>query len=125
MSINAVLINPPFLKNFSRQSRSPCVAKSGTIYFSYYLAYAVCSLEHNKHTVKFIDAIVEESTSEDIIDRLEDFNPQLIIVDTSTPSIISDIIFAHDLRVSYPDSYIVAVGTFPSKNTQEFFDLVA
>ena len=124
MPLKIALINPPFRKNYSRQSRSPCVAKSGTIYFSYYLAYAGCSLEHNKHTVKFLDAIVSESTTEDIVDELKIFNPQLIIIDTSTPSIISDILFASSLRAAYPNSYIVAVGTFPSKNTQEFFDLV-
>src|SRR3989337_1032435 len=40
-----LLLNPPFLKKFSRPQRSPAVTKSGTLYFPIWLAYAAGVLE--------------------------------------------------------------------------------
>ena len=34
-----LVLNPPFLKRFSRPHKSPAVTKSGTIYFPIWLAY--------------------------------------------------------------------------------------
>ena len=50
------VINPPFLPRFSRESRSPAVAKSGTLYYPMWLAYAVGFCEKNGHEVLFLDA---------------------------------------------------------------------
>lgn len=116
-------VNPPFLKNYSRQSRSPCVAKSGTIYYAYYLAYAGCALEMGGHTVKHIDAIVDDIHFDETIRQLALEKPRLILVDTSTPSIESDIRFCEEVKKTLPTSIIACVGTFPSKNVDEFFRL--
>ena len=119
MSLKAATINPPFLKNYSRQSRSPCVAKSGTIYYAYYLAYAGCALEKEGHSVIHIDAIIDELDSGQVVKKLRDENPKLIIIDTSTPSIISDIEFATDVKNNLPEAVVGLCGTFPSKNVAE------
>lgn len=121
--MRATTVNPPFLKNYSRQSRSPCVAKSGTLYYAYYLAYAGCSLEMGGHQVQHIDSIVDELDINDTVARMAKFSPELVIVDTSTPSIESDLDFCKTIRASLPNAFIVCVGTFPSKNTDEFFSL--
>jgi len=42
-----LMLNPPFLPKFSRTSRSPAVAKGGTIYYPIWLAYATGVLENN------------------------------------------------------------------------------
>lgn len=117
-------VNPPFLPNYSRQSRSPCVAKSGTIYYSYYLAYAGCAVELAGRSVTYIDAIAHELSREQCLKPIADSAPDLIIIDTSTPSILNDITFASDIKRLLPDAVVVCVGTFPSKNTNEFFKLV-
>lgn len=125
MSIKVATINPPFLKNYSRQSRSPCVAKSGTIYYAYYLAYAGCALEKEGHEVLHIDAIIDELDANAVIQRLRSQKPELIIIDTSTPSIISDIEFATFVKAAFPTSKVGLCGTFPSKNIAELTRLRA
>ena len=100
--IKVATINPPFLKNYSRQSRSPSVAKSGTIYYSYYLAYAGASMESKGHNVKHIDAISHDLSEDSVLKVIAEFSPSLIIFDTSTPSIISDIKFACRIKNILP-----------------------
>jgi anaerobic magnesium-protoporphyrin IX monomethyl ester cyclase len=121
--MKTLLVNPPFLKNYSRQSRSPCVAKSGTVYFSYYLAYAGCALESAGHSVEYLDAIADDLTFEESLKIAVNANPSLVILDTSTPSILADIQFASELKNRLPEITIGCVGTFPSKATEEFFKL--
>ena len=121
--LSAVTLNPPFLKNYSRQSRSPCVAKSGTIYYAYYLAYAGCALEMGGHKVTHIDSIIDELSIEETLEKICVAKPKLVIVDTSTPSILSDIKFCVRIREALPDCVICCSGTFPSKNTEEFFKI--
>lgn len=121
--LSAVTLNPPFLKNYSRQSRSPCVAKSGTIYYAYYLAYAGCALEMGGHKVTHIDSIIDELSIDETLVKICAASPQLVIVDTSTPSILSDISFCAQIREELPDCVICCSGTFPSKNTEEFFKI--
>lgn len=111
------------MKNYSRQSRSPCVAKSGTIYYAYYLAYAGCALEMAGHKVTHIDSIIDEIGFDESIKRIVAADPNLVIVDTSTPSINSDIAFCAKVKSHLPDVTIACSGTFPSKNTREFFEL--
>ena len=121
--MNITFINPPYLKNYSRQSRSPCVAKSGTIYFSYYLAYAGCAAELASANVKYIDSIAFDLSFEDTLSIIINSMPDVVIVDTSTPSIISDIAFASRIKEHVPNALIFCSGTFPSKNTSDFFKL--
>ena len=118
-----LLLNPPFMPNYSRQSRSPCVAKSGTIYYAYYLAYAGCALEQAGYEVVHHDAIIEEKTHEQCLDFVKEVAPDFILMDTSTPSIRNDIEFAARIKSVLPGTIIAACGTFPSKNTDEFFKI--
>nr|ADI22507.1 Fe-S oxidoreductase [uncultured verrucomicrobium HF0500_08N17] len=108
-------LNPPFFKNYSRQSRSPCVAKSGTIYYSYYLAYATGALEQNGFDVTLYDSIAFDSDREQTLNDIREINPDLIITDSSTPSIINDVNFAMEIKKKLPNCHINMVGTFPSK----------
>jgi len=118
-------LNPPYLKNYSRQSRSPCVAKSGTIYYSYYLAYAGCAAELAGADVTHIDSIAFDLDYDTTLYHVTNAKPDIIIIDTSTPSIKSDIEFASLVKQRCPSALVFCVGTFPSKNTQDFFMLAA
>ena len=51
-----LVLNPPFLPQFSRPQRSPAVTKSGTLYFPLFLAQAVAVLEADDYEVAFLDA---------------------------------------------------------------------
>ena len=108
------LLNPPFLKQFSRPQRSPAVTKSGTIYYPMWLAYATGVLEKSGFEVDLADAPADNYSIDDILARVKGFHPQLIVIDTSTPSIFNDVEVAARIKAILPDSFVVLVGTHVS-----------
>ncbi|MBI5238696.1 MAG: radical SAM protein [Deltaproteobacteria bacterium] len=109
-----LFLNPPFLKKFSRPQRSPAVTKSGTLYFPMWLAYAAGVAMENGFEVDLVDAPADGLTMEDVEARAERFNPALIVMDTSTPSIANDISIGGRLKDLFPAAFIVLVGTHVS-----------
>ena len=109
-----LLLNPPFHKKFSRPQRSPAVTKSGTLYFPMWLSYAAGVLEKNNYEVDLIDAPADGYTLNEILLRAKKLQPQMIIMDTSTPSIYNDAAVAVELKKICPSSFITLVGTHVS-----------
>jgi radical SAM superfamily enzyme YgiQ (UPF0313 family) len=107
-------LNPPFLPRYSKESRSPAVAKSGTLYYPMWLAYAVGYLQKNGHEVLFLDAPATGLSLETIIERARSFGAQMAVIDTSTPSIYSDIDCAVKLKAALPQLFTVLVGVHVS-----------
>ena len=112
--MNLLFINPPFRDRYSRTSRSPAVTKGGTLYYPLWLAYAVGIAEQAGHEVRFYDAPADELSTDGIFIKLGDFLPEIIIIDTSTPSIYNDTKVAQKFKDRYPDAFILIVGTHPS-----------
>ena len=116
--MNIVCINPPFkteFGKFSRTSRSPAVTKSGTVYYPIWLCYAAGSLDKSGHKVKVIDSCAERINIEHTIEIINDFNPELVLLDTSTPSIISDLETGKAIKENVKTHpLIVLMGTHPS-----------
>jgi len=113
------VLNPPFLSKFSRSQRSPAVTKSGTLYFPLWLAYATGVLEQAGHEVTLTDAPARGLTDADIMDMGKRLRPELIVMDTSTPSIQYDIQTAGALKEIIPETLIVFVGTHVSALPEE------
>jgi anaerobic magnesium-protoporphyrin IX monomethyl ester cyclase len=107
-------LNPPFLKGFSRESRSPAVAKSGTFYYPMWLAYAVGYLEKSGHEVLFIDAPAAQLTLDQVLKKAIAFAPDLAMIDTSTPSIYADVETAVTLKKHLDNLFTVLVGVHVS-----------
>ena len=118
-----LLLNPPFLKKFSRPQRSPAVTKSGTIYFPMWLAYAAGVLMENGFEVVLIDAPADGYSIDDTITKVRKFQPQFIIIDTSTPSIYNDVAVAGKLKEICPSSFITLVGTHVSALPEETLNI--
>ena len=117
-------INPPFKAEygkFSRESRSPAIGHSGVLYYPLWLIYAAALTEKHGFKVKFIDAPAHPWNTEQTLQCVADTaaDSKLFVLDTSTPSINSDVKFAEKLKNTYPDSYIVLVGTHPTATVQE------
>lgn len=113
--MNILFLNPPFLKKFSRPQRSPAVTKSGTLYFPLWLAYAAAVLEEKGgHTIDFIDAPADGYDLDYVLQRTKKLNPNMIVMDTSTPSIYNDVDIAGRLKDEFPESFIVLIGTHVS-----------
>jgi len=110
--LKVAVVNPPFKSGrFSRTSRSPAINKSGTLYWPFWLAYGVGSLEEAGHEVIFLDCPAENVSTEALTNRIEEFEPAMIVIDTSTPSIHSDLEIASGLGKKLPDSSVILVGT--------------
>lgn len=118
-----LLLNPPFLKKFSRPQRSPAVTKSGTLYFPLWLAYATGALEKAGFEVDLIDAPADGYKPSHVIKRAKKFNPDLIVLDTSTPSIYNDVQVAGRLKDEFPQAFIVLVGTHVSALPEETLNI--
>jgi radical SAM superfamily enzyme YgiQ (UPF0313 family) len=121
--MNALLLNPPFLKRYSRTSRSPGVSKGGTIYYPIWLAYAAGVLEQSGFSVRLIDAPAEGLDNGGVAERLGPFVPDVIVLDTSTPSIYDDAKCADFFKGRFPRSMVVMVGTHPSAMPEETLSL--
>jgi len=118
-----LLLNPPFKGRFSRTSRSPAVTKGGTIYYPFWLAYAAGVLDQAGFEVKVIDAPADDYDLVQVIEKANQFQPNLIVIETSTPSILNDIQVAEELKNHLPDTYITLVGTHPSALPEETLKL--
>jgi len=118
-----LLLNPPFLKNFSRPQRSPAVTKSGTLYFPIWLAYAAGVLEDAGFEVDLIDAPADGFDFDYCLQRAKQLAPNLIVLDTSTPSIYNDVEIAGKLKDALPGSFVVLVGTHVSALPEETLDI--
>lgn len=108
--MKVIALNPPFLKKFSRASRSPAVTKSGTIYFPTWLAYATGSLEKRGHDVRLIDASPRGMSLDDVITEAVQFAPRMILVDSTTASFHVDLETVRALKSALPETFIAMVG---------------
>lgn len=114
-----LMLNPPFMDKYSKSSRSPAVTKSGTIYFPLWLSYATGVLDKKGHELKILDAPAKCITKNETLKRIKEFAPQLVVIDTSTPSINSDLDFTKLIKETLPGVKTCLVGTHVSATVSE------
>jgi len=117
-------VNPPFKAEygkFSRESRSPSIGHSGVLYYPLWLIYAAALVEKYNFKVEFLDApanlMNEEKSMEYVNEKFE--GTKLVVVNTSTPSIYSDVKFVDMIKKEHPEAFVVLVGTHPSATVEE------
>ncbi len=115
-SLRVALFNPPFKPEhgqFSRSQRSPAITKSGTLYYPIWLCYAAGALEQGGHEVEVLDAPARKISLAQSLEALSRFSPALVVIDTSTPSIQSDLASAAAVKEA-TGAFVVLVGTHPT-----------
>ena len=117
-------INPPFKTEygkFSRESRSPSVGHSGILYYPLWMIYAAAVVKQDGFEVIFYDACAKRTDAQTTLALMEhDFkDTKLFVLDTSTPSIYSDVAFGALLKDRYPNAFVLLVGTHPSATVEE------
>lgn len=117
--MKVLLLNPPYLKKFSRPQRSPAVTKSGTLYYPMWLAYATGVLEKEGFDVMLVDAPAEDYDFNEVLKMTSRFRPDLIVVDTSTPSIYNDVEVTGQLKDISRRAFVILVGTHVSALPEE------
>ncbi|MBI1810907.1 MAG: radical SAM protein, partial [Nitrospirae bacterium] len=119
-------LNPPFKTEygrFSRTSRSPAITRSGTIYYPIWLCYAAGVLEDAGHEVKVIDSCAYGYDLEATLRIVAEFKPEMVVIDTSTPSIYSDVKTGAEIKKILPGSFVVLMGTHPSALPEDTLQL--
>jgi len=114
--MNILFLNPPFIPEhgkFSREQRSPAVTKSGTFYYPMWLCYGAAVLEKAGHKCCVIDGPASRKSFSEIFDEIKNKTFQIVVVDTSTPSILNDCQIALKLKDHF-SSFTVLVGPHPS-----------
>lgn len=119
MNIRILLLNPPFLDKYSKSSRSPAVTKSATVYYPLWLSYAAGVLDQKGYELKIIDAPAKSYKKRQTLDMVEEYNPDLVVIDTSTGSIYSDLSFTKKIKEVLPDTKTCLVGTHVSATVNE------
>jgi radical SAM superfamily enzyme YgiQ (UPF0313 family) len=119
-------LNPPFKTEcgrFSRSSRSPAITKSGTLYYPIWLCYVAGVLEASGFQVKVIDSCAYEYDLAATLKLVHDFQPQLCVVDTSTPSIYADVQTGAEIKKILPHCLVALMGTHPTALPEETLGL--
>jgi anaerobic magnesium-protoporphyrin IX monomethyl ester cyclase len=88
--MKVLFLNPPYFPMFSRESRSPCVTKSSTLYWPMFMAYAAGCVEADGNEILVIDSPAMDLDLQATLDKIKDFRPELAVLNTSTPSINND-----------------------------------
>ncbi len=117
--LKVALINPPYFKHYSRSQRSPGVIKSGAMYYPYWLAHAAAVLDAGGFDIFLYDCPAASLTADDLLQRLDDYLPDLCIVDTSTASAENDCRVATDIKRRLPATRVCMVGTHVTALWQE------
>lgn len=123
--MKTIFVNPPFKAEygkFARENRSAAITRSGTLYYPLWLIYAAAVCEKDGFDVEFLDAPATPLNEQESLDWIAErggSEAKLFVLDTSTPSIYSDIAFGDRLKELYPDAFVMLVGTHPSALPEE------
>jgi radical SAM superfamily enzyme YgiQ (UPF0313 family) len=90
--------------------------------FPFFLAYAASLLKSKDHDVKLIDAIAQGLDDEKVLQEVKFYNPQLIVIETSTPSFDNDIRVAQEFKIKVANASIVLCGPHASTYAKDILD---
>jgi len=107
--MKAYLLNPPYIPHFGRGMRWQDTGRGGTLYYSIWLSYAAGVLEQ-EHEVRLVDAPAWNWSQKQVIKDIDKFQPNLIVEDSSFPSLDNDIAVTEVIKQTYPNAKVVLVG---------------
>ncbi len=111
--MKAHMINPPAALGVDMVREGRCMQRAGAwtaIWSPISLATIAAVLEREGIECRLDDCIIEGLGKEDTLKRAKDFEPDLFVINTSTPSIEHDIKLAADLKRLFPRAKTLAIG---------------
>lgn len=107
-----LLCNAPWIRNgifgVRAGSRWPHFQEDTYLPFPFFLAYAGAVLEKEGHEVYLIDAIAERIGVNELINRIKQIQPRLVLFEISTPSLDDDLNIAKITKETFGDNLKVA-----------------
>ncbi|MFH0878419.1 MAG: radical SAM protein [Lentisphaerota bacterium] len=79
--------------------------------FPFFMAIAAQSLKQEGHEVLLLDGVAENSLLPEFFQRLENFHPEVLFLETSTPSLGWDLAIMHWFKRRFPSAILAAAGT--------------
>lgn len=89
------------------------------MYYPYWLAHAAALCIEGGLKTFLIDAPAQKTSLEKVVEKLTSFDPQLVVIDTSTPSIDADRAAAAAIKERLPKSFVAFCGTHASALPEE------
>ena len=107
-----LILNPPHHLPIIREGRcqSPQNMRKNCIP-QMTLAYIAGMLEKEGNELRVIDCIASEMAADEVYSISGKFHPRLVLVNTTTPSINSDIDFIKIFKEKFPDCFVAVFGT--------------
>ena len=103
------LLNAPYVPRFGRSMRWQDTGRAGTLYYPVWLAYAT-ALVGEHYEARLVDAPAWEWTREQTLADVRRFEPELVVIDSSFPSLRNDLSMAEAIKAELPDATIMMVG---------------
>lgn len=113
-------LNPPYFPHFGRGMRWQDTGRGGTLYYPIWLSYAAAAAEQD-HEVRLVDAPAWDWSREDVVSDVMNFKPDMIITDSSFPSLKNDLEVAAGIKRHY-NTTIVLVGPPASQFPDDILD---
>lgn len=119
--VKVFLANPPWRREgrlgVRAGSRWPFTMAAGKgnkippyVPFPFFLAYAAAVLEKAGHEVQLVDAIATGMEVESFLAAIVDFDPAVVLLETSTPSIQFDLALGQEIKDHVPDVQLAMCG---------------
>lgn len=115
-----LMFNPPYGDNFCRSARWASKSRGRVQRHPDYMLIATKILENAGHKVCFIDGAALNLKEEQIMDKLKEFSPEMVVIHTTTPSIYSDIKYAN-LCKTHSGAFTVLIGAHASAEIEDTF----
>jgi len=91
MKAKILVINEPFVKDFCRTQRWAARSRGRVLRAPDWLAYATAVLEREGFDARLLDMVAENQNKEDLRKLIRKEGPDFVVLDSTTPSIYSDI----------------------------------
>jgi radical SAM superfamily enzyme YgiQ (UPF0313 family) len=117
-----ILINQPYVKDFCRTQRWAARSRGRVLRAPDWLAYATAVLEKDGFVAKLFDMVAQGQTKQDLAPLIRRENPDFVVLDSTTPSIYSDIDCA-DIVKKESSARVIMVGPHVSALPEETLKL--
>jgi len=108
--VRVYLLNPPCKHRFSRDMRWQDTGRGGTLYYPIWLAYATGVLEQIGCEARLVDTAAWKWGLKEVLEDINAFKPNMIVIDTSFPSLKNDLSVAETIKSSFSEAKVVMVG---------------
>ncbi len=105
-------------------SRWPHFEKEGSLYvpFPFFLAYATAVLEKAGFPVLLVDAIPLKMKEKEFYKKIEEFRPDIVVLETSTASFDNDFKIAKEIKEYFSPKHLIFCGPHHLMYRKEFLE---